>query len=35
MKVDKRYDHPVTRQISTRDVMYNMMATVNTAVWEI
>ena len=31
MKVVKRYKFPVIRQISTRDVMYNMINIINTA----
>ena len=32
MKVVKRYKLPVIRQISTRDVMYNIMNITNAAV---
>ena len=35
MKVVKSYKLPVIRQIHTRDVMHNMTAIVNTAVWYI
>ena len=31
MKALKRYKLPVIRQISTRDVMYNMINIINTA----
>ena len=31
-EVDKRYKFPVTRQISTRDVLYNMINIITTAV---
>ena len=34
-KVVQRYKLPVIREISPRDVMYNMMTIVNTAVWYI
>lgn len=30
MKVVKRYKHPVIRQISTENVMYNMITITNT-----
>ena len=33
MKVVKRNKLPVIRELSTRDVMYNMKSIVNTAVW--
>ena len=32
MKVIKRYKFPVIRQISTRDVMYNMINIINLAI---
>lgn len=32
-KVVQRYKLPVTREISTRNVIYNMMTTINTAVY--
>ena len=32
MKAVKRYKLPVIRQISSRDVMYNMINIINTAV---
>ena len=35
MKVIKRCKFPVIRQVSTGDVMYNMMTVANTALWYI
>lgn len=31
-KGDQKIQPPVTRQVSTRDVLYNMMITLNTAI---
>ena len=33
VKAVKRYKLPVTREINTRAVMYNMVAIINMAVW--
>ena len=35
MKMVKWYKLPVIHQISTRDVIYNMMTIANTALWYI